>query len=127
MTQLRRIAASAALLAVATLAGAAPPAYVSNEGSGTISVVDTATDRVTATLKVGAKPRGIAVSRDGRRLYVSDQTGSALVVRDLERGADAATIPLGKSPEAIYLSPDERWIAAAVEENDLVVIVDLAA
>ena len=54
MIRTPRIAASVALLAVATLAGAAPFAYVSNEGSGTVSVVDTATDRVTATLRMGA-------------------------------------------------------------------------
>ena len=36
-------------------------------------------------------------------------------------------MPLGDSPEAIYLSPDGKWIAAAIEENDQVVIVDVAA
>ena len=49
----------AAALAVAPLAAAAAPfAYVPNEGSGTLSVIDTATDQVVAEIAVGQKPRG---------------------------------------------------------------------
>src|SRR5512137_423405 len=111
----------------AAAASAAPTAYVPNEGSSDISVIDTATDKVTATLKFGQKPRGIAISADGTRLYLSDQTGNALVVVDTGKRAVIATIALGDSPEAIYLSPDGKWIAAAIEENDQVVLVDTTA
>ena len=78
-----------ALLFVACLTGvdAAPLAYVSNEGSSSISVIDTATDKVVSTLKFGQKPRGIALSHDGKRLFVSDQTANALRVIDLEKNA----------------------------------------
>ena len=37
-----------------------------------------------------------------------------------------STIPLGDSPEAIYLSPDGKWLSAAIEENDLVLLIDTA-
>ena len=70
-----------ALLALgAAVAEAQPFAYSSDEGSGTVSVIDTATDRVTATITTGGKPRGIAASHDGKRLYVSDQTANGLAV-----------------------------------------------
>ena len=49
MAHFVRIGASAALLSIAAVAGASPYAYVSNEGSGTISVVDVASDRVSAS------------------------------------------------------------------------------
>ena len=39
---------------------AAPFAYVPNEESGTISVIDTSTDQVVKEIKVGDKPRGMA-------------------------------------------------------------------
>ena len=64
---------------------AGPLAYVPNEGSASISVIDTATDKVSATLKVGRKPRGIALSADGARSIVSDQTANALVVSNGQR------------------------------------------
>ena len=44
---------------------AAPFAYVPNEGSGTISVIDTQTDTVVDEINIGGKPRGIAISPDG--------------------------------------------------------------
>ncbi|MEO8006346.1 MAG: hypothetical protein ABI771_15635, partial [Betaproteobacteria bacterium] len=67
----------------ASLVFAAPNAYVPNEGSGTISVIDTTTDQVTKTIPAGKKPRGLAVSKDGTKLYVSDQPHNALVIIDL--------------------------------------------
>ena len=45
--------------------------YVSNERSQTVSVIDGTTDRVTATIPVGTRPRGVHVAPDGRRLYVA--------------------------------------------------------
>src|SRR4029453_8080148 len=120
------------LFAVLIAGGAIPAAlaataYVPNEGSATISVIDTTTDKVTGTIRHGKKPRGIAISADGSRLYLSDQTGNALVVVDVAKGTTLATIPLGDSPEAIYLSPDGKWLSVAIEENDSVAIVDTTA
>ena len=68
---------------VATPMPAAPLAYVSNEKSGTISIIDTATDQVLGEIRAGSKPRGAAVSADGRQLYVSDQPANALLLVDL--------------------------------------------
>ena len=34
-------------------------AYVTNQGAGTLSVVDVTTNKVTTTIKVGAKPNGL--------------------------------------------------------------------
>ena len=61
-----------ALLAAALLAPCvgftAPFAYVPNEKSGTLSIIDTADDTVVAEIKSGDKPRGLAVSKDGKTL-----------------------------------------------------------
>ena len=42
---------------------AAPFAYVPNEGSGTLSVIDTANDKVVAEIAAGSKPRGTVIGR----------------------------------------------------------------
>jgi YVTN family beta-propeller protein len=80
------ICATVMSVTMALSALAAPFAYVSNEGSASVSVIDTATDKVTATFDVGGKPRGIALSPDRKRLYVSDQTGNAALTVDTSNG-----------------------------------------
>ena len=87
--RLARLMIGATVLSAATAlsALAAPFAYVSNEGSASVSVIDTATDKLTATFNVGGKPRGIALSLDRKRLYLSDQTGNAALIIDTSNGA----------------------------------------
>ncbi|WP_443072571.1 hypothetical protein [Streptomyces sp. RPT161] len=46
--------------------------YVANGGSNSVSVLDTRTNRVTASVPVGVSPVSAAVSREGSRAYVAD-------------------------------------------------------
>src|SRR3954471_22548249 len=95
-----------AFLSYGCAALAAPFAYVPNEGSGTVSVIDTASDTVVGEIAAGQKPRGIAVSGDGTRVFVTDQPANALLVIDTATRAIASRAPLGESPEGLSLSPD---------------------
>ena len=45
--------------------------FVSNELARTITVIDAATRRPTSQIPVPGRPRGIAVSSDGRTLFVA--------------------------------------------------------
>src|SRR2546426_9421516 len=112
--ELRRLVLSILALAFLSQARAAPFACVPNERSGTVSVIDTASDRVVATIKTGGKPRGIAASPDGRQLYVSDQPNGSLVVVDLAAREISEQIPGGKTPEGVTISRDGPLIAVAV-------------
>ena len=54
-------------------AAAAPFAYVANGSNpGTVSVIDTATNTVVATVAVGSNPIGVAVTPDGKHVYVTN-------------------------------------------------------
>jgi YVTN family beta-propeller protein len=110
------------MFTIAALAG--PNAYVANEKSGTLSIVDTERDELIGEVRAGTKPRGMAVSRDGKLLYVSDQTANALLVVDLSSRKVVNKIDLGESPEGVSSSPDGRWIVAAVELTNSVAFVD---
>ena len=46
-------------------------AYVTNELSGDLTVIDLATRLTVATVPLGKRPRGIAPSPDGRLLYIA--------------------------------------------------------
>jgi len=53
-----------------SIAGAAPFAYITNWKSEIVSVIDTATSTLTATVAVGWGPYGVAVAPDGKKVYV---------------------------------------------------------
>ena len=67
---LMRVIAFAILILVGT-AGASPFAYIANYNSTNISVIDTATDKVTATLTAGSNTYEVAVTPDGTKAYVT--------------------------------------------------------
>ncbi len=117
--------ALAALLAFPLACIAGPLAYASNEGSGTVSVIDTATDTVKATLRVGKKPRGIALSADGKRLYLSDQELDALVVVDTAKGTEPAPRAARKiSRSHLPLARRAAGSRVMIEEDNEVAIDD---
>jgi YVTN family beta-propeller protein len=55
-------------------------AYITNFGDRTVSVVDTITHSVTATVPVGGHPEAIAVSSDGEQVYVGDYWSGTVTV-----------------------------------------------
>ena len=59
-------------LAPASATGVSCSVYVANETGNTVSVIDAATNTVTATVPVGAEPNGVAVSPSGN-VYVTNQ------------------------------------------------------
>jgi len=58
-------------------------AYVVNQGSNTVSVIDSETNQVAATVPTGAAPTSIAMMPDGRRAYVSNVGSATLTVLKL--------------------------------------------
>jgi YVTN family beta-propeller protein len=82
---------------------AAPFAYVPNEKSATVSVIDTATDTVVRTLPGGQRPRGIAT--DGKHLS-SARPRNSLVIIDITAEAHPPH-RLGESPEGVSVSADQ--------------------
>jgi YVTN family beta-propeller protein len=111
----------------ATRAGAPPLAYVSNEKSGTVTVIDTVKDVVVGQIALGGKPRGMALHPSGGVLYVSDQPSGALVEVDLASRRATRSIPLGESPEGVSISTDGSLVAAAIEVSNSVLLLDTAS
>jgi YVTN family beta-propeller protein len=84
-------------------AQAQPFAYVSNGESSTVSVIDTATNTVVATIPVGTGPAGLAVTSNGTRVYVA--TGDTVSVIDTMTNAVIAVVPLGSGAGNVAVNP----------------------
>ena len=91
---------------VASAVQAAPFAYVANFQLQSVSVIDIATNTVTATIANGTNPNGIAVNADGSRVYVTNQNTNTVSVIDGRRVVDR--------PDPTSSSRDGRRICGLV-------------
>src|SRR5438876_138073 len=112
----------AALVLGYARAGAEVRVFVTNEKSDNVTVIDAATRKVIQTIPVGKRPRGVAVSPDGRRVYVTNSNSDTLSVIDARSLAVLSTVPAGVDPEG--LTPNRAGTALyVVNENELSVTV----
>lgn len=88
-------------------------ASCSGSPQGTVSVIDAATDAVTATITVGQDPVGVAVSPDGGRVYVSNSGSNTVSVIDAATDTVIATVPIAACPDGLTVSPDGRRVYVA--------------
>src|SRR5262245_56245621 len=73
---------------------AADSAYVTNSTSNTVSVIDTTTHEVTASIPVGPAPWHPTCTPDGRQVYVSSSGDRTLSVIDVKSNTVTSTIDL---------------------------------
>lgn len=126
-------------------APAAARAYVSNEDGQSVSVIDTGTDKVVATIQVGKRPRGLKLSPDGLALYVAvsglpkcppsvPDAECAKLERDLRADGiariDTNTLKLtgvlksGSDPEQFDISRDGRRLYVSNEDSAQATVLD---
>jgi YVTN family beta-propeller protein len=81
--------------------------YVTNQGgSNTVSVINTATNTVVATIPVGIVPQLLAVTPDGTRVYVPNQGSDTVSVINTATNTVVATIAAGSQPVTAGVTPD---------------------
>jgi phospholipase C len=87
--------------------------WVTESGTNTVSVISTATNKITGTVVVGVYPHGIAITPDGKTAYVANtgpntgRGGSELVsVVDVASQTVTDTINVGEAPLVVDISPD---------------------
>src|ERR1700733_6698516 len=101
-------------------------AYVTNEKGNSISVIDTDTLAVTKTLAVGQRPRGIALSPDGKELYICASDDDTIQVIDTKTLQISGDLPSGPDPELLIVSPDGKLVYTSNENDNLVTAIDVA-
>lgn len=101
-------------------------AYVTNEGSDTLSVIDRSLDRVVAVLAVGRSPRGIAISRDTTRAFVVNSRDNTLAVVDItsNRVIHTTNLELGAGASDIVVTPDGRTLYVSNTQLNSVSAID---
>jgi len=100
-------------------------AYVSNEKSNTISVIDTDKMETIATVKTGQRPRGIEVSRDGKSVFVALGDDDTIQIIDTKSLNIVGDLPSGPDPEQFTLDPAGKFLYVANENDSMVTIIDM--
>jgi YVTN family beta-propeller protein len=77
--------------------------YVSAGGDGTVQVIDTATNTISATVAVGKRPWNMALTPDGNKLYVACGRSDAVAVVDTRSNTKIADVPVGKLPWGVAI------------------------
>jgi YVTN family beta-propeller protein len=95
-----------------------PFAYIT--GSNNVSIIDTATDTVTATVNLGRNSFGVTVTPDGKKVYVTNSGSSNVSVIDTDTNAVIETVPVGNGPHGIAVTPDGTKVYVANYGNDSV-------
>jgi PQQ-dependent catabolism-associated beta-propeller protein len=123
-------------------------AYVTNEDSQELSVIDTRTDSVVATIPVGTRPRGVRVTRDGKTVFVAlsgspkcpptmpdeeceklkaDKTKDGIAMVDAASRKPIRVLPGGSDPETFDISRDGSTLFVSNEDAGTASIVDIAS
>jgi YVTN family beta-propeller protein len=139
----------AALLALAGCGAApqeaaAPPylVYVTNEGSGDVSIIDPVKRVEIGRIAIGKRPRGLVASPDGKLLYVAvsgspvagpgvdesklpppDKAADGIVVIDLASRKILRTLRGISDPEQIAISPDGTRLYVASEDTGQLIVI----
>lgn len=113
------------ILILISTAGAAPFAYITNTGSNNVSVIDTATNNVTATVNVGDHPSGVAISLNGAMVYVANVYDGNVSVIDTITNTVTSNVSVGNVPIGITITPDGKKLYVA-SLYDHVSVIDTA-
>jgi YVTN family beta-propeller protein len=84
-------------------------AYVSNIGSGSVSVVDLEGEERVKTLKLGEGSEGLDVTPDGGELWVANREEDTVTIVDTESLEVVETVDCASFPIRLRFTPDGRY------------------
>jgi YVTN family beta-propeller protein len=81
-------------------------AYTANSAADSVSVIDTATNKVTGNITVGSTPHGVAITPDGAFAYVTNEISNTVSVIDTTTNKVVDTVQgVTLLPEGIAITP----------------------
>jgi YVTN family beta-propeller protein len=98
-------------------------AYVTNSASSNVSVINTATNALVATVTVGCGPTAVAITPNGAFAYVANSCDSTVSVINTATNTVVATVAVGGQPQNMAITPDGAFAYTSnVLANNLSVI-----
>ncbi len=103
--------------------------------SGTVSVIDLASQKVVKEIEVRLHPCGMVMNPDGSRLFVANANSDLISVIDTKTDEvidefstkPMAELPFGSAPNALSIAPDGKTLYVANGGNNLIAVIDPAS
>ena len=102
-------------------------AYVCNSSAGTISVINTSTNTVSATVTVGTGPSALAITPDGSKVYVLNNGAGTVSVINTSTNTVVATVTVGSSPAGLAITPDGSKVYVTNHASNNVSVINTAS
>jgi YVTN family beta-propeller protein len=89
-------------------------------------VIDIATNKVTAKVRVGISPSGVAVNPTGTKAYVANYNSNNVSIIDTSTNKVIDTVEVGERPVGVAVTPDGTKVYVANEGSNNVSVIDTA-
>ncbi|MFB3827039.1 MAG: YncE family protein [Bryobacteraceae bacterium] len=99
--------------------------FVVNTGAARITIIDTASLKVTGSIATGNGPGRIALTPNGKTLVYNLQNDNAVGFADVASGKQTATLPIGGRSLSLTMTRDGNTAFAGVQEQDRVVVISV--
>ncbi len=100
--------------------------WAANSGDGTVSVIDVASKKVTATLDLKTKRTNrLKFTPDGKLVLITDDGGGEVVFIDTATRKERKRLQVGKGPEGTLVQPDGTKAYVALSGENAVAVIDL--
>jgi YVTN family beta-propeller protein len=84
-------------------------AYVTNLASNSVSVIDTATNTVTATITSLSSPNGIALTPNDEYAYITNGGNNSVSIISTTMNTVNATVTVGINPYGVAITPNSEY------------------
>src|SRR6476660_4894478 len=102
-------------------------AFIANEDTGQVSIVQIADGSVSESFKVGDEPEGISVTPDGKQAWATSEDAGAVYVIDLASHQVVKSIEVGARPRSISFLPDGSRAYIPAENEGTLTVIDTAS
>jgi len=103
-----------------------PSVYVVSTRKNLVSVINTAINTVTAKIRVGKRPRGIAISPNGALAYVTNFGSNNVSVISTATNTVIGKIRVGKKPQGVAFTPDGTRAYVVNSRSNTISVIDVA-
>jgi YVTN family beta-propeller protein len=106
--------------------GRDPSLFPGGVPGNTVSVIQTKSNEVVATIPVGNLAAGVAITPDGKHAYVTNRGDNAVSVIDTATHTVVATVPVQVQPANVVFTPDGRRAYVTNFGSNTVSVIDTA-